>query len=31
MSSVLNKSVAACFALHVAVLLWAQTLSQTVA
>ncbi len=31
MTSFLTKSVSACLALHVAVIMWAQTLSQTVA
>jgi hypothetical protein len=31
MSQFLGKTVAACFALHVAVALWAQTLVQAVA
>jgi hypothetical protein len=31
MTSILTKSISACLALHVAVIMWAQTLSQTVA
>lgn len=31
MTQVLSKSIAACLAMHVAVVLWAQTLSQTIA
>lgn len=29
MTSILTKSVSACLALHIALVLWAQTLSQT--
>jgi hypothetical protein len=31
MTAILTKSVSACLALHIALIMWTQTLSQTVA